>query len=239
MSSLLLRLCLFFHTQVYQGSSTSHRITGLSPNSSYSIRVCPVRVCKGDTDSIPGAYSPSTTFKTKNLPPVIELKKTEVQPVQQSIVKRKVQEIITAIKPERDHQYALAFLLLMFLIGVAGAGLLHYLLGWSNSHRGARDVISQAKPDVNSQSKCIYCNPFHDFILLTWVRCVYFLFSGQNFEWWWIMKCPHVSLISDLKRRLFNNTSASSYIIHLDEFWTFFLENRVNYCVWLTTNYEK
>lgn len=129
MSSLLLTLCLFFHTQVYQGSSTSHRITGLSPNSSYSIRVCPVRVCKGDTDSIPGAYSPSTTFKTKNLPPVIELKKTEVQPVQQSIVKRKVQEIITAIKPERDHQYALAFLLLMFLIGVAGAGLLHYLLG--------------------------------------------------------------------------------------------------------------
>ena len=114
---------------MYQGSATSHRLANLSPSGSYSIRVCPVRVCSGDTDPIPGAYSPSTAFKTKNPPPVVEAKKTEIQPVQQSAVKRKIQEIITSIKPERDHQYALALLLLMFLIGVAGAGLLHYLLG--------------------------------------------------------------------------------------------------------------
>lgn len=82
-----------------------------------------------DEGSIPGAYSPGVQLRTHKVQPVAVPESTDLRPAQQSALKLKLQEIITAIKPERENQYALAFLLLIFVISVSIAGLLHYYMG--------------------------------------------------------------------------------------------------------------
>lgn len=119
-----------YYFQVYQGVSTSHRLIGLTPDTTYSVRVCPVRICSDGEDSILGANSPATTFHTEKIQPVRSMSESaELRPDQKSALMCKLHEIFTAMKPEKENQYALGCLLLLLVISVIIAGLLNYWMG--------------------------------------------------------------------------------------------------------------
>ena len=112
-----------------QTSSTSHHLSGLSPGSAYSVRVCAVRICGAEAECIVGANSPSSTFKTHKPQPVVTEVKVEERPARPSVLYRALERTINALKPEKEKQYAIMMLFVFFIVGIIIAGLVHYLMG--------------------------------------------------------------------------------------------------------------
>lgn len=128
-----LHVCCFI--QVYRGEETTYNLTGLKPGTSYSVRVCPVRVCKGDdsSESVMGAYSPGATFKTD----VIEIPEINEETIpdvpKKSACKEKLHQLLRHAKPRKEKQVAIILLASMFLASLGLALLLSYIFSSSDS----------------------------------------------------------------------------------------------------------
>lgn len=109
-----------------QSDKTHELLTGLTPGTSYSARVCAVRICGDAAEPIIGAYSPGSTFKTHKIQPVATEPKSVDVPPRQSVVKVALQKAVKTLRPEKENQIVIAMMLLFFLASILLAGLAHY-----------------------------------------------------------------------------------------------------------------
>lgn len=116
--------------QVYQGSGTSYTLSQLSPGTSYSVRVCAVRVCtEASADTIAGAYSPGVLFHTsKPAPAPTPTQPTDTtRPVNSQLAIFR-ERVMRAIQPDEAKQPYLVMAALLFVVGIVMAVVIPYLL---------------------------------------------------------------------------------------------------------------
>jgi len=97
------------------------------------VRVCPIRVCQtrdsqADHEEVIGAYSPGTTLTTQR-PVALQTKELAETSAQEPVLQARLQQLVTAIKPETEKQYAMIIVVLLFILSVFLAGIAHYFIG--------------------------------------------------------------------------------------------------------------
>lgn len=123
---------VLFHLlfQVYQGADICHHLSDLKPGHSYSVRVCPIRICGGDhPETVVGAYNQPTSFKTNKPASVVEPSKPSATPVSPPVWKEWLKKTVAAVKPDPEKQFVVIALCLLFIISVLLSMVMFYFVG--------------------------------------------------------------------------------------------------------------
>lgn len=111
---------------MYRGPNTSHHLHSLQPKTEYQVRVCAIRQC-GDGTDVAGAYSPSVTFSTQSLEPVI------------SVESKNIETKIMEPKQLTDQQWAMIILFGFVLFAVLIAFVAQQIISYTSNHSGRPD----------------------------------------------------------------------------------------------------
>ena len=139
----MLAACSMCYFQVYRGPMCTYRLTGLQPDTEYSVRVCGMRITGCDGDDVVGIPSVETALKTLPLRPV----STNAQSATDS--SRTGSDGGASPSRWTDQQYAIILLLAFAVCALLIAFLAQQVVLYSTS--GA-DELAVSRPDPQPHS---------------------------------------------------------------------------------------